>query len=185
MTLFNDSDVLASIVFAEKLGSNLTLVPLMKQGCAENLIHRIPNAQKIKEAVEICMEANERMKGHHEVQIPQWYLANIDLFNKYRGLFAKNHRICPAGHNRLFINSKGDIFSCMFCPKPKFGNLLKDKITIIEKNINEFNDKIKMVEPQGKCKNCDAWNYCHGGCLASYYKTKFQMGNNCPMVVEK
>lgn len=183
MTLYNDSDVLASIVFAEKLGANLTLVPLIRQGCAENLIHRIPNAKKINEAIQICMEANEKMQGHHEVQVPQWYLTNLDLFNKYKGLFYKQHRICSAGVQRLFVSSDGSLRPCMFLPKISFGNILKDKISKIEKNINEFNDKIKAIEPQGKCKKCDAWNYCHGGCVASYIKNKKQMGENCPMIL--
>ena len=181
LCLYNDSDILASIVFAEKLGANLTLVPLMRQGCAENLIHRIPNAQKINEAIRICMEANEKMQGHHEVQVPQWYLANLDLFNKYKGLFFKQKRICSAGVQRLFINSRADVLGCMFVPHIKFGNILKDKISKIENNINEFNNKINEIKPQGKCKGCDCWNYCHGGCIASYIKSKKNMGENCPM----
>ena len=182
-TLYNDTDVLGSIIFAEKLGANAVFMPLINLGNATNLVHRIPSAKKIKEAVEICINANLRMKGYHQVQIPQWFLINIPLLKKYGSLFKKQKGICAAGKQRIFINYVGDVFPCMFLPQFKLGNILKESILKINKRIREFNKKIAEIEPHGKCRGCDAWDYCHGGCIASYIKDKSKMGSNCPLAI--
>lgn len=180
MTLYNDTDVLGSIVMAEKLGANLVLMPLIDLGYATELSYRIPNSKKIEEAVETCMMSNDKMRGYHQVQIPQWYMANLDLFNKYSPLFKKQRRICSAGVQRLFVTYSGDIFPCMFLPQFKLGNIMKDNIQSINKKLNEFIKKIKEIKPNGKCKNCSAWGYCGGGCIAQYWNNKSRMGEQCP-----
>lgn len=182
-TLYNDTDVLGSIVLAEKLGANLVLMPLIKLGRAEEMIHRIPSAKKIREAMETCMKANLRMKGYHQVQVPQWYLVNIDLFNKYSPLFRQQAGICAAGKQRLFVDYKGNVKPCMFLPQASFGNILKDNIRSVNKKIREFNGKVEEIEPEGKCKDCDGWDFCHGGRLCSYFSNKSKMGENCPLKV--
>ena len=184
MTLYNDTDVLASIVFAEKLGANSVFMPLMIQGNAFGLIHRVPSTKKIKESIEICMNANLRMKGYHQVQIPQWYLVNLDLFEKYSSLFKKQGRICSCSIQRLFVNYKGDVFGCPFMERPNFGNIIKDKLFSIEKKIKEFNRKISNIKPQGKCKNCSLFEICGGGCLSKWINNKSKMGDDCPLSID-
>lgn len=183
MTLYNDTDVMGSIIMAERLGANLVLVPLMNQGEGTNLFYKVPDAGKIKEAAETCMISNLTVKGYHQVQIPQWYLINIDLFNKYSPLFKKQKRICSAGVQRIFIDYKGNAYPCMFIPQVKLGNFLKDKITKISKNLENFNKSIEQVPKCGKCKDCDAWRFCHGGCVAIYRTNKSRMGINCPLTI--
>ena len=121
-----------------------------------------------------------RLKGYHQVQVPQWYLVNLELFKKYDSLFKEQGRICAAGIQRIFIDFKGNVFPCMFLPQFNLGNILKD-IRKVKKNLLEFNEKINQVEPNGFCKNCDAWTLCHGGCVASYIKQKSKMGETCPI----
>ena len=70
MTLYSDTDVLGSIVMAEKLQANLVLTPLINLGNASStLTHRIPNAKKIQEAINECILSNLKLKGYHQVLV--------------------------------------------------------------------------------------------------------------------
>ncbi len=182
MTLYSDTDVLGSIVMAEKLQANLVLTPLINLGNASStLTHKIPNAKKIQESIKECMLANLKLKGYHQIQIPQWYLINTDLFNKYAPLFKKQKRICSAGNQRLYVDFKGNVTPCMFLPRIKLGNILNDELDFIEKNIKFFNSEAQEIEPQGNCKGCECWDICHGGCMAEYINNHKNMGESCPL----
>lgn len=178
-TLRQDLNVFKCLVMADMYGCNSVFFPLIPQGNAVTN-KGFPDAHKIAETLQTIREFNQKSKFHHELAMPQTYLYNKDLYLKHSEKFLSRCRICQAGMNRIYLTVSGEVTPCPFIPN-KMGNILKDDINFIKRQLLEWNDKMKMKRLGFPCSKCMFGSVCSGGCLAYSYRKKTKYQDNCPV----
>ena len=185
-TLYYDSDVIGTMVLAEKLNANTVFVPLLPVGNAKDLQSKVPSADDLLDAFKKVKFFNSISKNRHIINHPLYFLFNKELRNKSYNNYLSRGRICPSGNKRIYIDFKGDVSACPFLPNIKFGNIFKNRWEKILKNMREFNNKVLDIKPVGKCKDCKYFYFCRGGCVATYLNPKNRkfFGIQCPLSEE-
>ena len=113
-------------------------------------------------------------KWFKKTQLPENLEKRIHFVNFHR--FNTGLQSCPAGEKLLHIEPNGNVYPChLFANLPKEyyfrGNLLKDSVQRIEKNLINFQSQIKDAINEYKhenesCKSCKDERKCGGGCIA-------------------
>ncbi len=99
---------------------------------------------------------------------PFYFLADQKRFEYLQSLpKGKISGGCMAGIAALYIDAKGEIYSCPFV-KVSIGNIEKNKLNEIWKNSNILKKLRKRKRYNGDCATCQHIDYC-GGCRASAY----------------
>lgn len=182
-TLRQDTDIISSILLAEKVGAKAVFVPLIAMGRGSSLDHLVPNAKKLRESYELLSLMNYRTRGKHIIQHPQYFLWDKRLLSKVKDKLVLEKRICAAGRHRLFIDSFANTYPCPFITDEHFycGNILRDDVNYIYKNLDIFNEWVASVPARGKCATCVAYKICNGGGVCTWINDLKKQGINCPM----
>ncbi len=99
---------------------------------------------------------------------PFYFLADQKKFEYLQSLpKGKISGGCMAGIAALYIDAKGEIFSCPFVKVP-IGNIENKKLIDIWENSNILKKLRKRENYNGECSTCQHLHYC-GGCRASAY----------------
>ncbi|MDD3900679.1 MAG: radical SAM protein [Fermentimonas sp.] len=119
---------------------------------------------------------------------PERYLNVIDwVYNKFNNVIITDSLIaalypqimplheCSCSESTIRIASNGDISPCTFLSNLVVGNAYRDNIEGIWNNSPKLCE-IRNRTPKGKCKNCNVWDICKGGCFASAYLSNGDFG---------
>lgn len=182
-TIFPDNDLYYVIALAEKYKANVMFVPLRPSGFGES--RDLPSAERAAEAYKIASKSETASPCDCLVNDPQFFAANSELWEEYKGLFKERAKqwgqgICPAGSWRFAIDHKGNYYLCeYFMDGDPLGDFTKDPwYRIIEKLYKEKNELLD-IDMNSRCRECGLSEVCEGGCLkfADYYDER---GKFCP-----
>ncbi len=91
----------------------------------------------------------------------------INSLEEYRNVKDKTHAVVKGsicGKLSLVIKSNGDITPCGFLPLT-IGNILKEDLISLWQN-SPILESIRHKKPKDKCKNCNFYTECVGGCTS-------------------
>lgn len=109
---------------------------------------------------------------------PYCHPFSIKLIKGYK--FVENDRFyCPAGKTELEIDFNGNVYPCPFMNKEEYilGNVYEDNLKDIWNR--ESPCQVMKWTENSYCKECVAYNYCGGGCIASAIINKLDYDSRC------
>lgn len=183
-SLYLFTKVLQSIMFAESKNANSVFVPLIP--VRPELQSLVPNSNKLVEAFRTVFNYSPMFQYNHMIEYPQYYLYKLALegqWNKF-DIFRERGKVCPSGSYRLFIDAQGNVNPCSFIKGFRFGNILEDDISKINKGRVLYNRTVNSIPFSNKCAKCPDTirQICMGGCCAVYLNAnRPRMGINCPL----
>ncbi|MCM1500070.1 MAG: radical SAM protein [Clostridium sp.] len=74
---------------------------------------------------------------------------------------------CSYGYDRFYVDVTGELMVCGLSRIKLGGNILEKSINDIKKKSPVFNKFIKNEHVSDKCKGCEKFELCHGGCRAA------------------
>jgi radical SAM protein with 4Fe4S-binding SPASM domain len=156
----NFNDVYETGVFLSKIGANaMTVCPLTPSRTGlEAQLPDVLNEQEMLQALHDLVRVNEetRMPVRILQGLPHCFLYQEPKFERFLEVG------CDAGSGYVTINPYGDVMPCAQIPD-KHGNILRDDLNQIWKNLNGYQNEEFLPE---ECKTCEAKEICGGGCRA-------------------
>lgn len=182
-TLYRNTDVKEFMKLAKGLDAGLAFTRFYPLGRGAGLKELEPTKEKLKETYKLLLLNKNAFKGKQLViNDPQFFIADAELFTKYKNLFEKQGRVCPFGLHNMTVDQNGDVYPCVFQLRKDFriGNMLKDTYEDILHNMHAVTKKIMDAPLIEQCKNCKYVKYCGGGCLI-YFDGETRGDYLCPL----
>ena len=135
-----------------------------------------PDKDRLYQVYTDMVELANRYPGLIVLNEGLYYLIYPPLVKKYGKFFAKYGNTCQALRaQRVAISPNGNTYPCfMFLDDEKHyvGNVLKDDINTIERNLEKWASKVKKYKVSPQCQKCPLYRMCGGGC--AYYHVNFK-----------
>jgi mycofactocin radical SAM maturase len=107
------------------------------------------------------------LRAHPEIQTADSFFHLNPLGESLPGL-----NFCGAGRVVCLIDPIGDVYACPFTIHPEFraGSVTREGFAAIWREAPLFR-QLRAQSPASGCQDCDAYERCHGGCLAAKFFT--------------
>lgn len=158
--------------------TSISFSPLIE--CKQNVELYAPNEDIVLDKFNLILEKHYSNKNN-KVQIIQDPIAvpwNNPVLKEY---VKESPLVCPAGKTAIEINYEGNVYPCPYMHYEKFnmGNVYKDDFEVIWNS-----DKWSLLREENwttnnKCKKCDCYSKCKGGCMASAYLNNVDYDPRC------
>ena len=159
----------------------IRFIPLYPIGRATTLLNYIPSPTQYYKLLAMIEESINNLEDppHVEVGLPRCYYVDERLVRKIQELkppiTIESHE-CTAFFKQISINPEGFVTGCCqmnVIPYFYIGNIRQERINEIwnnsEKVINFRNFLNNRENYLIKCRGCNLWNWCRGGCRACSY----------------